>query len=157
MANLKLVKLPKIIRFNCVISPKYLLTDRSFASLTSRNYMSAATTVSFLRSLFLDCVISLALTIFYILSSSLGLSFHIKFNLIPLFTNKLPEAGLQRMVSTPASLNSSFYHQFGIQSISLSGVFLSYECCSFCVKQRCSLTESSTITCFSFPHMPFFF
>lgn len=47
----------------------------------------------FLPEKFLDFVIPLALDVFYILSSSVGLSFHIKFSRIPLSPIKLPETG----------------------------------------------------------------
>lgn len=49
----------------------------------------------FLPGKFLDCVISLALDVFHVLSSRLGLSFHIKFNLIPLSSIQQPEVGSQ--------------------------------------------------------------
>lgn len=49
----------------------------------------------FLPGKFLDCVIYLALDVFHVLSSRVGLSFHIKFNLIPLSSIQQPEAGSQ--------------------------------------------------------------
>lgn len=49
----------------------------------------------FLPEKFLDFIIPLALDVFYILSSSVGLSFYIKFNHIPLSPIKLPETGSQ--------------------------------------------------------------